>query len=105
VNTGWTGGAYGTGKRMKLSYTRAMVNAALHGELDKVATKRDPVFGLEVPTAIEKVPAEILDPRGPWKDSAAYDAQAKKLAGMFAENIKKFGNIDAKIREAGPRVG
>lgn len=104
VNTGWSGGAYGTGKRMKLSYTRAMVNAALHGELDSVKTRKDPVFGLEVPTAIEKVPAEVLDPRGTWKDGAAYDAQAKKLAGMFRKNFEKFGAMDSKIREAGPTV-
>jgi phosphoenolpyruvate carboxykinase (ATP) len=104
VNTGWSGGAYGTGKRMKLSYTRAMVNAALHGELDNVPTKKDPVFGLEVPTAIEKVPAEILDPRGTWKDGTAYDVQAKKLAGMFRKNFEKFGDVGAAIREAGPKT-
>ncbi|MBA3646887.1 MAG: phosphoenolpyruvate carboxykinase (ATP) [Gemmatimonadaceae bacterium] len=104
VNTGWSGGAYGTGKRMKLSYTRAMVNAALHGELDDVATKKDPVFGLEIPTTIEKVPSEILNPRDTWKDGAAYDVQAKKLAEMFRKNFEKFGDVDAKVRDAGPQA-
>ena len=105
VNTGWSGGAYGTGQRMKLSYTRAMVRAALAGKLDKVKLATDPVFGLHVPTAIEGVPTEILMPRNTWKDSAAYDTQAKKLAGMFAENIKKFGDAVSKdIIGAGPKV-
>src|SRR4051812_15609995 len=102
VNTGWTGGAYGTGKRMKLGYTRAMVRAAVAGRLDNVATKPDPVFGLAVPTAIDGVPSEVLDARGTWKDAAAYDAQAAKLAGMFAKNIEKFGDkVSAAICSAG----
>ena len=103
VNTGWSGGAYGVGKRMKLAYTRAMVDAAVGGKLDNVKTHKDPVFGLSIPEEVPGVPKEVLDPRGTWSDGAAYDTQAKKLAEMFAENIKKFGNIDAKIREAGPR--
>jgi len=105
VNTGWSGGAYGTGQRMKLSYTRAMVRAALAGKLDKVKLATDPIFGLHVPTAIEGVPAEILMPRNTWKDGAAYDTQAKKLAGMFVENIKKFGDaVSKEIIGAGPKV-
>jgi phosphoenolpyruvate carboxykinase (ATP) len=104
VNTGWSGGAYGVGQRMKLSYTRAMVRAALAGKLDDVAVKTDPIFGLSVPTAVEGVPAEVLDARGTWKDGAAYDAQAKKLAGMFRDNIKKFGDaVSAAIIGAGPK--
>jgi len=104
VNTGWSGGAYGVGKRMKLSYTRAMVRAALAGKLDDVAVKTDPVFGLSVPVAVEGVPAEVLDARGTWSDGAAYDAQAKKLAGMFRDNIKKFGDaVSAAIVGAGPK--
>ena len=104
VNTGWSGGAYGTGQRMKLSLTRAMVRAALAGQLDAVPTKTDPVFGLAVPTAIEGVPATVLDARATWKDPAAYDAQAKKLADMFRENLKKFGAaVDPSIAKAGPR--
>jgi phosphoenolpyruvate carboxykinase (ATP) len=104
VNTGWSGGAYGTGKRMKLSYTRAMVRAAIAGKLDGVATTTDPVFGLAVPTAIDGVPAEVLDARGTWADAAAYDAQAAKLSKMFRDNIAKFGDTVApEVLAAGPR--
>ncbi len=104
VNTGWSGGPYGVGSRMKLGYTRAMVRAALAGKLDAVRTMTDPVFGLHLPTAIEGVPAEVLNPRNTWKDGAAYDEQAKKLAGMFKENIKKFGSaVSASILGAGPK--
>jgi phosphoenolpyruvate carboxykinase (ATP) len=102
INTGWTGGAYGKGRRMKLSHTRAMVNAALHGELDGVKTETDPVFGLAIPVAINGVPAEVLKPRGTWKDASAYDAQARKLAEMFRKNFDKFGDVDPAIRNAGP---
>ncbi len=103
VNTGWSGGAYGVGARMKLSHTRSMVRAALAGKLDGVPVKTDPVFGLAVPTAIDGVPAAVLDARSTWKDAAAYDAQAAKLAGMFRENIKKFGAaVSEKIVAAGP---
>jgi phosphoenolpyruvate carboxykinase (ATP) len=103
VNTGWSGGAYGVGARMKLSHTRAMVRAALAGTLDGAPVKTDPIFGLSVPTAIDGVPAAVLDARSTWKDTAAYDAQASKLAGMFRENIKKFGAaVSDKILAAGP---
>ena len=103
VNTGWSGGAYGVGKRMKLSYTRAMVRAALDGSLSAAATVTDPVFGLQLPTAIEGVPSEVLDPRRTWSDGALYDAQAHKLAEMFRENIKKFGAaVPANVLAAGP---
>ncbi|MCU0619661.1 MAG: phosphoenolpyruvate carboxykinase (ATP) [Gemmatimonadaceae bacterium] len=104
VNTGWSGGAYGTGKRMKLGYTRAMVRAAIAGALDGVATTTDPVFGLAVPTAVDGVPAEVLDARGTWADPAAYDAQARKLAGMFRDNIAKFGDkVAPAVLAAGPQ--
>jgi phosphoenolpyruvate carboxykinase (ATP) len=104
LNTGWSGGAYGTGSRMKLSYTRAMVRAMLAGKLDDVKTVTDPIFGLHLPTAVEGVPSEVLTPRNTWKDGAAYDTQAKKLAGMFAENIKKFGAaVSPAILGAGPK--
>jgi phosphoenolpyruvate carboxykinase (ATP) len=104
VNTGWSGGAYGVGSRMKLAHTRAMVRAALAGKLDGVAVKTDPVFGLSVPTAVEGVPSNVLDARSTWKDGAAYDAQAAKLAGMFRDNIKKFGAaVSEKILAAGPK--
>jgi phosphoenolpyruvate carboxykinase (ATP) len=103
INTGWSGGPYGTGERIRLDYTRAIVNAALTGELDKVKTHTDPIFGLAVPTEIAGVPAKVLNPRQTWSDPAAYDAQAKKLAAMFRENFDKFGSVDAGTRNAGPK--
>jgi phosphoenolpyruvate carboxykinase (ATP) len=104
VNTGWSGGAYGTGKRMKLSFTRAMVRAALAGQLDDTPTHTDPVFGLAVPDHVAGIPDEVLRPRDTWSDGAAYDAQAQKLAEMFRKNFEKFGNVDPRIRDAGPRA-
>ncbi len=104
VNTGWSGGAYGTGQRMKLSYTRQMVRAALDGSLANATFTPDPVFGLQLPGAIDGVPSEVLDPRRTWADGAAYDAQASKLAGMFRENITKFGTaVSPAILGAGPK--
>jgi len=103
VNTGWTGGPYGEGQRMQLGYTRAMVHAALDGKLDGVETRRDPVFGLNVPLSVPGVPTEVLDPRATWRDPAAYDAMAQKLAGMFRENFKKFeADVTEAVRQAGP---
>jgi phosphoenolpyruvate carboxykinase (ATP) len=91
VNTGWTGGpADGAGKRMKIAYTRAMVNAAIEGQLAGVEFHKEPFFGLEIPAGVPDVPADVLDPRAAWPDKAAYDTQAKKLAGLFAENFKRF---------------
>ena len=103
VNTGWSGGAYGTGKRMKLAHTRAMVRAALAGELDKVKTETDPVFGLAIPSEIKGVPSKVLNTRATWPDAAAYDAQARKLAKMFRENFEKFGSVDSATKNAGPK--
>ena len=103
VNTGWSGGAYGVGKRMKLSYTRAMVRAALSGSLDGTPEELDPVFGLAVPTAIPDVPSSILKTRDTWSDPAAYDAQAKKLAGMFRANFERFSSAGEAIKNAGPK--
>jgi phosphoenolpyruvate carboxykinase (ATP) len=103
INTGWSGGAHGTGKRIKLAYTRAIARAALAGELDKVRTETDPVFGLAVPTEIMGVPSKVLNPRTTWPDPAAYDAQAKKLAKMFRENFEKFGSVESAIKNAGPK--
>jgi len=103
LNTGWSGGPYGVGNRMKLGYTRSMVHAALAGKLDGAEFRTDPVFGLSVPTAVPDVPAEVLIPRDTWSDGAAYDAQAKKLAGMFRENFDKFSGASEAIRNAGPR--
>jgi len=101
LNTGWTGGPYGVGSRFKLSYTRAMVTAILDGSLAKVPCVKHPVFGLEMPTAVPGVPAEVLDPRNTWKDKAAYDAKAKELAQKFRANDQKF-DIAPEVRAAGP---
>jgi phosphoenolpyruvate carboxykinase (ATP) len=103
INTGWSGGAYGTGKRMKLAYTRAMINAALAGDLDNVKTETDPFFGLAIPTEVKDVPTEVLNPRRTWPDGAAYDAQAKKLSEMFRKNFEKFGDVDSAVKNAGPK--
>jgi phosphoenolpyruvate carboxykinase (ATP) len=104
VNTGWTGGPYGVGKRMKIAYTRAMIAAALGGQLDAVGYDVDPVFNLEVPKSCPDVPAEVLKPRNTWKDQAAYDQQAKKLAQMFADNFKSFAaSASDEVRAAGPK--
>ncbi|MBX7134611.1 MAG: phosphoenolpyruvate carboxykinase (ATP) [Fimbriimonadaceae bacterium] len=90
LNTGWTGGPYGVGHRMKLSYTRAMIHAAFSGELDKVEFVTDPVFGLSIPTSCPHVPSEVLNPRDTWADKDAYDKKANELFAMFQENYKKF---------------
>ena len=105
VNTGWTGGPFGVGSRMKLSHTRKMVQALLHGDLARAKAAVDPVFGLAVPTEIAGVPTAVLRPRETWKNTAAYDAQAQKLASMFRENFTKFESfISDSVREAGPRT-
>jgi phosphoenolpyruvate carboxykinase (ATP) len=90
VNTGWSGGPFGVGSRIKLVYTRAMLRAALDGALDSVPTHVDPIFGLAVPTSCPGVPAEILLPRNTWSDGAAYDAKARELFAMFEANFKRF---------------
>ena len=90
VNTGWTGGGYGEGKRMKLSHTRAMISAALNGELDGVSTQTHPVFNLDVPTSCSGVPSDIWDVRSTWADVDAYDKAARDLATRFAKNFEQF---------------
>lgn len=90
VNTGWTGGSYGTGTRFKLAYTRAIVDGILGGELDKADYQVEPFFGLSIPTECPGVPAEVLDPRRAWDDTEAYDRTAKRLAIMFVENFQKY---------------
>jgi phosphoenolpyruvate carboxykinase (ATP) len=105
VNTGWTGGPYGTGERMNIAHTRSIVRAALDGSLAKVAMRTDPVFGFEVPTSCPNVPGSFLDPRATWEDPDAYDAMAGKLARMFADNIDAFADgVSKAVRAAGPRV-
>ena len=103
INTGWTGGPYGIGKRMPIKHTRAMVNAALDGKLDDVPTDQERFFGLHVPLHCPDVPENVLNPRNTWADPKEYDAQAKKLAGMFAENFEQFsGQTSEEVRQAGP---
>lgn len=105
VNTGWSGGAFGTGERMKLSITRSIIDAIHEGALVNQPTVRDPVFGVEVPTACPAVPSEMLIPRNAWADKGAYDATAKKLAKMFQDNFKQYeSNASAETRAAGPTV-
>jgi len=101
VNTGWFGGPYGVGSRMKLAYTRAMVNAAIEGKLKNVEFHIDPAFGLTVPKEVPGVPAEFLHARDAWKDKAAYDKSAANLSAMFAKNFEKF-DVPAGLRSAGP---
>ena len=103
VNTGWTGGAYGKGRRMPIKATRALLAAALKGDLDNVEFRTDPNFGFAVPVAVEGVDSAILDPRSTWADGEAYDAQAKKLVQMFVTNFAKFeDHVDGNVRDAAP---
>jgi phosphoenolpyruvate carboxykinase (ATP) len=105
INTGWTGGPYGVGNRMKLGYTRAMIHAALDGALADVPMEIDPIFGLAVPTACPNVPSEVLNQRSTWADPVAYDAQAKKLAAMFVKNFENFADkVTPEVRAAGPQA-
>lgn len=101
VNTGWTGGEYGVGSRMKLSYTRAMVQAALEGELNHVETVKDDIFGLNIPLHIAGVPDEVLQPRKTWTNADAYEKKAKELAARFRENFKKFKDVPTEIEHNG----
>lgn len=106
VNTGWSGGPYGVGSRMKIAYTRAMVHAALNGKLHNVEYVTDPIFGVQVPTSCPDVPGEILIPRNTWTDEAAYDQQARKLAEMFHNNFNQFADqASDEVKAAGPLVG
>lgn len=105
VNTGWTGGEYGVGSRMKLSYTRKMVRAAIEGKLNNVDTTKDAVFGLNIPVEIEGVPTNVLNPRDAWADKVAYDKKASELAELFKNNFKKFENVEEEIiQKGGPLV-
>ncbi|MFO1106085.1 MAG: phosphoenolpyruvate carboxykinase [Amaricoccus sp.] len=105
VNTGWTGGAYGTGKRMPISATRSLLTAALDGSLNGAAFRTDPNFGFEVPVALDGVDARLLDPRSTWADPAAYDAQAAKLVAMFSDNFAQYvAHVDADVIAAAVRA-
>ena len=104
INTGWSGGPYGVGERIKIEYSRAMVTAALTGSLDIVKFSHNDIFNLDVPTECPNVPSEVLEPRNTWIDKDAYDLSAKKLAQMFVDNFKKFENVSNEIRLAGPKI-
>ena len=104
VNTGWSGGPYGVGKRISIKYSREMITAALTGVLDSVQYNHNKLFNLDVPTQIPGVPSEILDPRNTWIDKDSYDLSANKLAQMFVENFRKFDNVSPEIVDAGPRT-
>ena len=105
VNTGWTGGPYGIGRRMAIAHTRAMIAAALAGRLDDVSYRKDSVFNMDVPATCPGVPEGVLDPRSTWSNPQAYDAQAGKLARMFVDNFKTFEkDVAPSVKEAGPRV-
>ncbi|MEO6134897.1 MAG: phosphoenolpyruvate carboxykinase (ATP) [Ginsengibacter sp.] len=105
INTGWSGGAYGVGSRMKLAYTRAMITAALEGKLDNVEYVADPIFGMNMPNECPGVPSEILNPRNTWEDKNEYDAKAKDLAGQFIKNFEKFAdNAGEEILAAAPKL-
>lgn len=104
VNTGWSGGPYGVGKRMNLGYTRAMVTAALNGTIEQANFTPDPIFNVLVPDSVPGVPSEVLAPRNTWSDQAAYEEKARDLASRFVKNFEKFKNVSDEIRQAGPRV-
>jgi phosphoenolpyruvate carboxykinase (ATP) len=105
VNTGWTGGPYGTGSRIKLKYTRAIIDAIHSGALQHIATIEDPVFGLHIPEFCPEVPTEILQPRTTWADKVSYDEKAKKVAQLFRDNFKKYeAQASAEVRNGGPKV-
>ncbi|MGH9578968.1 MAG: phosphoenolpyruvate carboxykinase (ATP), partial [Terriglobales bacterium] len=103
VNTGWSGGPFGVGQRMKIAQTRAMIHAALNGRLAGVPAQTDPVFRVLVPQSCDGVPSEVLQPRNTWPDKAAYDRAAVELARRFEENFERFASIvEPRVREAGP---
>jgi phosphoenolpyruvate carboxykinase (ATP) len=106
VNTGWSGGPYGEGSRMKIRHTRAMIRAILNGSLARVETRPDPVFGVHVPASCPDVPPEVLEPRGTWKDAARYDERAQDLARRFNENFRKYeAGVSPGVRAAAPKAG
>jgi phosphoenolpyruvate carboxykinase (ATP) len=105
VNTGWSGGGYGVGSRMKLSYTRAVMDAIHSGDLENAPTVTDPVFGFDIVTKCPNVPDQMLQPRETWADKSAYDAAAQKLAGLFRENFKSYEDgVGADVLAAGPKA-
>ncbi len=105
VNTGWTGGPFGEGRRMPIRATRAMLRAALSGDLDEVELRTDELFGFAVPLRVPGVDARLLDPRTTWRDPSAYDTKARELARLFVDNFEgRFGDVEERVRGAGPRL-
>ena len=105
INTGWTGGSYGTGSRMKLKYTRAMVTAALNGEIEDADFRHDSIFNVDIPQSCAGVPSEVMNPRDTWADKDAYDETARRLAGMFQKNFSdNYPDMDPEIAGAGPKA-
>lgn len=102
INTGWVGGSYGVGKRIPLKYTRAMINAAINGDLDYVAYETDPFFNLHIPKFCPNIPQELLNPKDTWLDKEEYDKTATKLVNMFIENFKQYDNFPEAVVKAGP---
>ena len=105
VNTGWVGGPYGVGSRIQLAYTRAMLHAALAGQLAGAPMETHPIFRLEVPKACPGIPAQVLDARATWRDGEAYDRAAHDLSARFRNNFEKFGGVAREIADAAPGVG
>jgi phosphoenolpyruvate carboxykinase (ATP) len=105
INTGWTGGPYGIGKRINITYTRAMITAAIEGKLNTIAFDIHPVFGISAPKECPGVPAEILNPRNTWNDTAAYDEKAKYLGGLFIKNFEKYKDrVSEEVLMASPKI-
>jgi phosphoenolpyruvate carboxykinase (ATP) len=103
INTGWSGGPYGIGARIKIKYSRAMITAALNGDLDKAEYRHDELFNLDIPTTVDGVPPEILDPKNTWTDKDSYEKSAKSLSKMFIDNFEKFSDVSPEIKNAGPK--
>ncbi len=105
INTGWTGGTYGVGSRMKLKFTRAMITAALNNELENVEYETHPIFGMSIPKCCPNVPDEILNPKNTWVDKSAYDEKARYLAGLFIKNFEKYtAGVSKEILESAPKI-
>ena len=104
INTGWTGGPYGVGSRMKLKFTRAMITAALEGKLNNVEFETDPIFGVAIPKECANVPTEVLNPLDTWADKTAFTEKAKYLAGLFVRNFEKYADgVSAEVLAAAPK--
>jgi phosphoenolpyruvate carboxykinase (ATP) len=105
VNTGWSGGGFGVGHRVKIAYTRAMIHAALNGKMDGIPVAPDPTFQVLVPESCNGVPSDILCPRKTWRNQNEYDREARNLAGLFQDNFKQFaGMVSSEVRDSGPRI-